>query len=154
MLRRLSPDALAPGHTELVGGAAHFHTEIGELPYLASNWSAEDPALALPAWRIVETDTARIGVVAVLDPRLMIDIPRLAVEGITITDPVSAVQAVVDEMYALPNPPESIIALTTASSEVMANLRRRGLACTGCLAHSRFLRHTAVESGGVVGDDL
>jgi hypothetical protein len=126
MLRRLEPAALAPGHTELVGGAASFLAEIGELPYVATNWQAADPALALPTSRIVTAPGGRrIGVVAVLDPALLADIPALAREGITITDPVTAVQTVVDELYALPEPPDTVIALTTASSEVMSELRRR-----------------------------
>ena len=63
--------------------------------------------------------------IAVLDPMLLTDIPVLAQEGITITDPVDSVQVVVDEMYDLAEPPDTIIALTTASSTVMGELRRR-----------------------------
>lgn len=125
MLRRLEPAALAPGHTELVGGAVGFLSESEGLPYVATNWSAADPALELAPYRIITTADQRVGVIAVLDPVLMTDIPDLVREGITITDPVDSVQAVVDEMHALAEPPDTIIALTTASSAVMGALRRR-----------------------------
>ncbi|MFT5682990.1 MAG: hypothetical protein ACI8RZ_003917 [Myxococcota bacterium] len=126
MLRRLEPAALAPGHTELVGGAAVFLSEIEGLPYVATNWSAADLALELAPYRIITTDDGRrVGVIAVLDPQLLVDIPDLVHEGITITDPVESVQPVIDEMHALPQPPDTVIVLTTASSEVMTELRRR-----------------------------
>lgn len=125
MLRRLNPDALAPGHNELVAGAAGFLLEAAGLPYVATNWSANDPDLALPPYQIISHDALDVGVIAILDPSLTTAIPTLAAEGITITDPIQSVQAVVDEMYALESPPDTIIALTTASSSVMEDIRRR-----------------------------
>ncbi|MCB9779491.1 MAG: hypothetical protein H6742_13090 [Alphaproteobacteria bacterium] len=130
MLERLAPSALVPGQTELVAGAVAFHEELAqhELPYLATNWTAPG-ALELPDHRIVTVDTAggpaRIAFVGVLDPALLTAVPRLRDEGVVIDDPVDAVQAVVDRLHALDEPPDAVIALTTARSEVQTELRRR-----------------------------
>ncbi len=130
LLQRLGPDALAPGETELLAGARHFLDEIAsaELPYIASNWSAEDPALALPPSHVVEAQTpggpVRVGFVAALDPALARQIPRLGEEGITIGDPVTGTQAAIDALTSSDRPPDAVVVLTTASADVMADLRR------------------------------
>ena len=131
MLERLGPAALAPGRTELAKGARHFLDELAgsSLPYIATNWAPDDPALALQdhALREVETPAGpvRIAFVAILDPDLLVSIPALAADGVRITDPVAGVQPVVDRLFAMPAPPDVVVALTTAGPEVMADVRRR-----------------------------
>lgn len=131
MLERLGPTALAPGRTELAKGARHAFAELAgtTLPYIATNWTAEDPALELPdtVERTVVTPagTVRLAFVAILDPALMVEVPELAADGVRITDPVDGVQPTVDRLYAQDPPPDAVIALTTAGPLVMADVRRR-----------------------------
>ncbi|NOY24367.1 MAG: hypothetical protein GXP62_00695 [Oligoflexia bacterium] len=130
MLLGLSPAALVPGETELAMGAKSFIKELAQhpLPYLATNWDA--PAeLELPDHRVVTVDSAqgplRVAFVGVIDPSVAIWIPELDDEAVSITDPVSAVQATVDELVAGADPPDAVVILTTASGAVQAELRRR-----------------------------
>jgi len=128
LLTSLHPAALVPGETELALGARAFHAdqEGRGLPYLASNWEA--PAeLELPDHVLVQVDTAagpvRVAFVGVLDPALAAWIPALGQEGVRITDPVTATQAVVDALYASDTPPDTVVALTSAQGEVLTALR-------------------------------
>lgn len=124
MLRRLSPTALAPGHNELVGGAKGFFAESTGLPYVATNWRSEDPALQLPDRRVVEwplgDETVRVGIVAALDPGLVDQIPLLKREGIALVNPVDAVQPVVDALRT--SGVQLVILLTTAEPRLLASL--------------------------------
>lgn len=131
MLERLGPTALAPGRTELVKGAGHFLAELDgkDLPYIATNWTHEDPALELEAFALRDVETAagtvRLAFVAIIDPDLLVSIPALAADGVVITDPVDGVQPTVDRLFAMDPPPDAVIALTTAGPGVMADVRRR-----------------------------
>jgi hypothetical protein len=131
MLERLGPAALAPGRTELAKGARFLLSELEgrALPYIATNWEHDEPALELPdaILRTVETPagTVRLAFVAIVDPALRVEIPALAGDGVRITDPVDGVQPTVDRLYASDTPPDAVIALTTAGPEVLADVRRR-----------------------------
>jgi|GEM_PF-1663548 len=130
LLQALAPAALAPGEQELVAGARAFVDEIAglELPYVASNWQAADPSLALPdvVLRTVQTADGPVALafVGVLDPALNTLLPSLGADGVTITDPVAAVQAVVDRVH-VEHAPDAVIALAS-SRAVLEDLRRRG----------------------------
>lgn len=130
MLERLGPTALAPGRTELARGARFAVAEFAEhsLPYIATNWEHDDPTLELPdaIEHVVETDAGpvRLAFVAILDPELLEDLPHLAADGVRITDPVKGVQPTVDRLHASENPPDAVIALTTAGPAVLAAIRR------------------------------
>lgn len=129
MLESLAPAALVPGETELALGADAFQAELLDhpLPYLATNWQAP-AALELPDHRIVAVEGAggrvRLAFLGVLDPVLQTWVPGLGEAGVTLTDPVSSVQAVVDRLYAASEPPDVVVVLSTAGPQVHAALRR------------------------------
>lgn len=136
ILARLQPTALAPGPNELIGGPRHLLAEAAAhgLTYTAANWQAADPALALPPFLLREVplpDNAsaerplRIAFVGMLDPRLNVLIPELRAEGVTITDPIPAVQAVVDHLYAREDAPDAVVLLSVAGGDVLELARRR-----------------------------
>lgn len=129
MLASLSPSALVPGETELVLGAPALHAELVDhpLPYVATNWAAPEP-LELPDHRMVDVrgpgGHVRLAFLGVVDPLLQTWVPGLSEAGVTVTDPVPAVQAVVDRLFAEPEPPDVVIVLSAASAPVHAALRR------------------------------
>ncbi len=131
MLQHLRPTALVPGATELVAGPAPFFREklAAGLPYIATNWVADDPAYALPgsvSHRFSGPDgDVTVAFIGILDPALQQEIPALGRAGVHITDPVEGLQATLKALHGGPNPPDAIIALTTASGEVMAEVRRQ-----------------------------
>ncbi len=128
LLDALDPVALAPGENELVAGPRAFLDEIAGLglPYVATNWASEDPALALPDALVQQLDTpagpVTVAFVGVLDPTLNTLLPQLGLDGVTLTDPVTAVQDVVDRLHA-DHELDAVVALTT-SREVLIGLRR------------------------------
>ena len=134
MLSRLQPDALVPGATELVKGPAAFLTEArAALPdadtrYVATNWSAADPALQLARSRVVSVaapgGTRTLAFVGIVDPVLADWIPALEGEGVTLLDPVTSVQDEVDALHAA-HRLDAVIALTSARGPLLAELRRR-----------------------------
>lgn len=130
-LAALEPSVLVPGYNELLAGPAGFVAELTarSLPYVATNWSAENSALALPPHAIVpvETDlgTLQIAFLGMLDPALQQELPMLAAEGVTITDPITTIQAATDALNSQPEPPHAVIVLTTASAAILEEARRR-----------------------------
>lgn len=145
ILQRLGPSVLAPGETELVAGARTFIDNVraletdderapdGDLalPYIATNWElaeGADPELELPDAKVVtvETDSGplRIGFVAILSPTLTHRAPKLGRDGVLITDPVEAVQPVVDRLYDEGVGVDLVVGLTTAEGTLLARLRR------------------------------
>ncbi len=133
ILERLGPAALVPGQTELVAGAAQLHDELAsrDLPYIATNWqtSAEAAHLELPDARVIEVETAagtvRVGFVGILSPEVAALSPALAQDGVTISDPVSTVQPVIDRLHEEGNGVDMVVALTTADGALLARLRRK-----------------------------
>jgi hypothetical protein len=129
ILERLSPTALVPGETELASGAAAFILESAtrDLPYIATNWASEDPKLALPLSKKhaveLEGETLSLAFVGVVDPGIHRWSPQLAEDGITLTEPASAVQAEVDRLRAEDSPPHAIILLTSVGPELLSDLR-------------------------------
>lgn len=131
MLERLDPAALVPGETELLAGA-HALLEAARrrhLPYLATNWSAEDPALELPEVIVrdvvIDGVAIRVAFLGVVDPELDEAAPELAREGISLEDPVAAGQRVLAELRRQPVPPDLVVVLTSAGAEVNESLERR-----------------------------
>lgn len=128
ILKRLKPTALVPGHNELVAGAEHFLQEVKkyQLPYLATNWTAKNPALELPKYIIVEVPTssaaAKVAFLGALDPLLAQSAEKLSAEEITIDDPVSSLNRAVSDLRSLADPPDVIIVLTIAGDEVRRDL--------------------------------
>ena len=127
---RLGPSVLVPGATELVVGARAFIEEQApyKLPYIATNWSTEDPMLELPPTRTVTIDhpegPIRVAFLGILDPELQDVHAGLEAEGVTITDPIAAVQPVVEALERSEPPPDAIIALTSSSGHLQARIRR------------------------------
>jgi hypothetical protein len=125
MLRKLAPAALVPGRTELVAGAAGFLKEAGDLPYIATNWTSEDESMSLPDVREVTVGETRVALLGVVDPDLGHQIPALLQEGVVITDPVTATQAVVERLHASDHPPHLVVLLTAAGSPWLTELQDR-----------------------------
>lgn len=129
-LRGLSearPDAYLPGQNELAAGPRAFFDEARpyDLPLMVTNWSTTDPALTLPASVMVTRGAARVAVLGVLDPALMERLPSLAADGVTLTDPIAALNAEISRLQALPEPPDAVILLTTADATQQDMLRRK-----------------------------
>lgn len=124
MLERLEPAALVPGETELLAGARWFLEEARahHLQYVATNWTAADPALELPEYlvRDVSTpeDAVRIAFLGVVDPRIGDRVVGLAGEGITIEDPVASVQRTIRALREAKVQPDLIVVFTIADIEV------------------------------------
>ena len=121
------PDAYLPGQNELAAGPRAFINEARphDLPLLATNWSTADPSLTLPSSVVVTRGEARVAVLGVLDPALMERLPSLAADGVTLTDPVAALNAEISRLQALPEPPDAIVLLTTAGPAQQDLLRRK-----------------------------
>ena len=126
-LSEVRPDALLPGQNELAAGPRAFIDEARpySLPLVATNWSTSDPSLALPASVMVTRGAARSAVLGVLDPALMERLPSLAADGVTLTDPISALNAEISRLQALPEPPDAIVLLTTSGAAQQDQLRRK-----------------------------
>lgn len=135
MLAARAPVALVPGLTELVAGPASFFQEVEErgLPYTATNWATEHAHLELPPYVLQDVPTdggdVRIAYVGVLDPDLHRRLPAIAKDGVTIGDPVVALQSTIDGLHALAAPPHAIVGLTTGNGALQEHIRRevRGL---------------------------
>lgn len=127
----LKPAALAPGHGELAGGVSRFFEEAARygLPYVATNWRAEDPALALPAVRRVVVATpggpVDVALLGVVDPLVGVTSPALADAGIELVEPVAAVHEVVDALWAGEDPPDVVVLLARVEPRLQADLRAR-----------------------------
>lgn len=132
ILKRLKPAALVPGKSELLMGAGSFFAEIKErdLPYIATNWTTEKEASWTFPRSVVRTAKGPngpiiIAFVGALDPQLQHELPMLAEEGIKIADPLESIQAEVDRLGALPEPPAVVMLLTTGSAEMLELFRRK-----------------------------
>lgn len=130
MLRRLSPAALVPGQTELAGGPTQFLAEARaeNLPYVAANWKTDREDLVLPKFieHTVETDKGllTIAFIGVVDPTLHTHIHHLKAEGVTLSEPVSAVQQQVDALKSRGAAPNAIVLLSDGSPELIQEIRR------------------------------
>jgi hypothetical protein len=129
-LAELGPAVLVPGETELIAGPSVFFQEhrTRGLPYIATNWAADDEALQLPGHRLVEVDTpagrVRLAFLGMLDPGIASQIPALAAQGVEITEPIAAVQSAVNALHRSDTPPDAVVVLTTAPGAVMEAARR------------------------------
>lgn len=129
MLEGLRPSALAPGETELVGGAVNFVKEVREhrLPYVATNWVTEDETLALPpvVWARIATELgpARVAFLGAIDPAISTQVPRLAEEGVTLSDPLQALEAEVLRLQTSTAPPDLIVVLTSARWQIYEQIQ-------------------------------
>lgn len=130
MLDRLRPAALVPGPTELVAGPLRFQKELAgrELPYVATNWRTETPGLQLPTFRLhamrVPGGLLQIAFLGVIDPAILERAPGLAESGVTLADPVQAVEEELRALALLPVPPDLIVLLTHASPSLLVRLRQ------------------------------
>ncbi|MBT3223589.1 MAG: hypothetical protein HN348_31345, partial [Proteobacteria bacterium] len=138
MLRRLSPAALAPGETELAGGAKPFLEEAGELPYVATNWQTEDASLQLPPTLIREVNGLRVAFLGVLDPELHDWIPRLETEGVTIADPLESAQAAIDGL----DDADVVVVLTSLAPVPLRHLQKNLLGADLIIGDSGIPTHS------------
>lgn len=124
LLRRLDPAALVPGRTELAGGAKGLLNEGEGLPWVATNWATEDPALALPASRVVTVDGLDVAFLGVVDPDVLVWTPRLIDEGVSILPAAPAVQEEVDRLRASDDPPDLVVLLTEVGGPLLRELQQ------------------------------
>ncbi len=131
ILEALSPAALAPGAAELALGPAALVDEASRrgLPYVATNWALPEGAPSLPRFRIVELELEAgplsIAFLGVTDPAVAARVPEIAAEKLELLDPLPAVNAAVDELLASETPPDLIVLLSHAGTELQARLRGR-----------------------------
>jgi hypothetical protein len=131
VLAALHPTALAAGGRELQGGVAALvaRAERLGLPYVTTNWQMADGSHPFPAHRSVEVELddgpGRIVFLGVTDPRVAEDVPAIAAAGLTLMDPVDAVNAEVDALRTSADPPDLIVLLANASPELQRRLRGR-----------------------------
>ncbi|MCB9682417.1 MAG: hypothetical protein H6733_13200 [Alphaproteobacteria bacterium] len=131
VLARLRPAALVPGANELAPGPDALRREaaLRQLVYIAANWRASDPKLALPGHRTVTVDTREgpvdVAFVGLIDPVVALQAPLLAAEGVTLADPIDSVQAEVDALVAQDDPPDLVVLVSFASPDLQTELRSR-----------------------------
>lgn len=130
MLDRLGPAALVPGPTELVAGPLRFQKELmgRALPYVATNWRAASPELRLPSFRLHQVvlpgGPLQIAFLGVIDPAILERAPALVESGVTLVDPVQAIEEELRGLALLPVPPDLIVVLTHASPPLLLRLRQ------------------------------
>ncbi len=129
MLRRLYPDALVPGELELASGPARFLEEAAWLPYVATNWSSEDPSLELPdhLWMKVPSEDRAWNVLllGIIDPVVAVRLPELQRQGVTLADPLEATQEVLERVRKERGEPDAIILLSDGSPQLLGELRQK-----------------------------
>lgn len=128
MLSRLGPAAAVPGATELAAGVRVWQAEIAglDIPYVATNWVSDDPALALPTAlrRTVPSDDGPVEVLilGIVDPVVSTLLPGLADEGITLRDPTEAVNETVARLVA-ERPADVVVAIGHLEGRTLERLR-------------------------------
>ncbi len=125
-LESLKPPVLAPAASELAPGPAAFLAEAADhdLTYVATNWSTDDDALALSSVVRIELNTVDIAFLGLIDPELGQVGEALEGTGVTLTEPVAAVQAAADELAASDDPPDLVVLLAYTTPSLHARLRR------------------------------
>ncbi len=129
--QRLGPTALVPAENELLAGPRAFLAEVSGagLPWVATNWRAQDPALALPPSIVREvktkTGSVRLAFLGVVDPELATFIPAIAADGVSLADPVPALNAEVERLRSSEQPPDAVLLLGVASDALRAQIRRQ-----------------------------
>lgn len=124
-LDALGPAVLVPSASELAPGPRAFLEEARrhELPYIATNWVAEDATLALPPVERLELGGVDVAFLGVVDPAIGEVGRRLGGSGITLSDPVAAVQAQADALARSADPPDLVVLLAFATPALQAALR-------------------------------
>lgn len=127
VLESLKPLALAPGVAELARGPVALAEEATRrgLPYVATNWE-NDQELFPKVIRVTiprgegAVDVAFLGAT---DPWFSERMGALEQDGVTLLDPLSAVQTQVDALQSSESPPDLVVLLVNASSELQRRLR-------------------------------
>ncbi len=96
-----------------------------EIPFVAANLIGEDGKPAVRPWVVREVNDIRVGIVGVLPPRLLLEVPRAEAAGLRIIDPLAAAQQAVDALNALPARPDLVVLLAALRPEETATLRGR-----------------------------
>ncbi|MCO4771891.1 MAG: hypothetical protein KDA24_17805, partial [Deltaproteobacteria bacterium] len=116
------------GVSELALGPAALAAEARarSLPYVATNWQQEGEASFPRVLRVSVPsgeETVDIAFLGVTDPTFATGLPTELLEGLTLVDPVSSVQAEVDALRASPTPPQLVVLLVQPSAELQQRLR-------------------------------
>lgn len=161
-LDNLNPFVLGVGKSELIAGVDHFVQEVStfDLPYIATNLvPPTEQDAPFPLYKVLEVEEDSGGVhtivfLSVLDPSWQEQVPQLTVEGWTITEPNQALTTVLEDYETQYGRPDSVVVLSTASSNVLQNIRQNGpnidlLLGDGSLATHRVQQtHTVFNTVG------
>ena len=151
-LESLQPTALGVGIMEILDGAQNFFSEIEtkNLPYIATNWETENPALQLPKSRNLSINTSsgtkKIAFLSILDPQWMDEVPMLEKEGVQISDPLAALNKEIQNLYQSSNPPDIVILLTTASAKIQEQIRLRAKGVAIMMGDPTFATFRVISS--------
>ncbi|RLV55580.1 bifunctional metallophosphatase/5'-nucleotidase [Aeromicrobium phragmitis] len=113
VLNALELDASAAGNHEFDRGADDLVTRVGDaadFPYLAANVLGPDGEPILPAFEIVEAGGMEVAIVGAVTEETPSLVSPGGVEGLTFADPTTAVNETVEDLQALPAPPDVIVA--------------------------------------------
>ena len=130
VLQALDPLALAPGAAELGRGVETLVADAEEhgLPYVATNWQRDDggePWFPTVLRRKVPDGDELVDVafLGVTDPTMASRLPPELLAGVTLLDPVPAVQDHVDALLASVDRPDAIVLLVNPTTELQRRLR-------------------------------
>ena len=161
-LQKLSPHVLGIGKSELIAGPEHFVQEIStfDLPYIATNLlpptGQESP---FPLYKVLDVEgksgeSHTILFLSILDPSWQEQVPQLTLDGWSITEPNQAMANTLKDFESKHGRPETVVVLSTASSNVLEAIRQDGpnidlLLGDGSLATHRVQQtHTVFNTVG------
>jgi 2',3'-cyclic-nucleotide 2'-phosphodiesterase (5'-nucleotidase family) len=124
-LASLEPAALVPGASELAPGPKVLLAEARAhgLPYVATNWTTEDPALRLPPSLRVSLDGTETAFLGFIDPTTRAA-ATLEGSGVTLSDPIEAVTREVRRLEASDDPPALIVLIGLSTPRLRARMER------------------------------
>ena len=127
VLASLQPLALAPGIAELAQGPIALVEEATQrgLPYVATNWESDKELFprVLQVTMPLGERSVDVAFLGATDPVLAERLEAIEQDGVKLLDPLSAVQTQVDLLQASDSPPDLVVLLVNASSELQQRLR-------------------------------
>lgn len=113
VLNALGLDASAAGNHEFDKGADDLTgrlSDAADFPFLASNVFEADGDRLLDPYEIFTVDGVSVAVVGAVTEETTALVSPAGIEGLTFADPTDSINDAVDELEALPDPPEVIVA--------------------------------------------
>ncbi|WP_344771601.1 5'-nucleotidase C-terminal domain-containing protein [Aeromicrobium panaciterrae] len=113
VLNALHLDASAAGNHEFDKGAADLTgrlSDAADFPFLAANVFKADSSALLDKYKIFTIDGVDVAVVGAVTQETPSLVSPAGIQGLTFTDPTDSINDTVDELEALPDPPDVIVA--------------------------------------------